>query len=524
MLLNCSIWALLPVLANAAGTYYNGMYQSPQNRYAQQPYAASRQGYQQQGYQQYGYQQNQQQRMGNQNYSQQGVSSYNRNQYANAGYTQNNANMNMQPNAQNNMMMNPQNAQSVGSGFKLGAGFSHQFANWKFNMKEAGSQLHYDNIAWNIFDVNAGFGFQAGNTTVDITGGFKYGVQSGDSTMVDDDISKGGFFITQWGTDSNSDGLIDTVLGEQIGHALSIGSSRDGSMMEFNAGIGLKNLMTIGKLKITPSVGWRYLKYELQTQDNYGMSLDTFNGEGGCVSVDGEVQCDTVLIFYDSAGNAYLAHRTDTNGSGKIDGNDEIEVPNGYEFVTAGNTYYYAQSGISHKYEVEWSGPYVALDMLYDINQDNYVNAYVELGFPSYTATGDQPYRFDWAHPKSVEDKADMGGAMHLGLGANWSTMISDNVGLTVGVTYDYYSVSDADASTYLNESYYTGMYNSLLSDWIAAGGDEASMLDPTTGNATAIAIKQLEEECPGWVCTSAGEIESFYKSLGVRVGLNAKF
>lgn len=162
--------------------------------------------------------------------------------------------------------------------------------------------------------------------------------------------------------------------------------------------------------------------------------------------------------------------------------------------------------------------------MLYDINQDNYVNAYVELGFPSYTATGDQPYRFDWAHPKSVEDKADMGGAMHLGLGANWSTMISDNVGLTVGVTYDYYSVSDADASTYLNESYYTGMYNSLLSDWIAAGGDEASMLDPTTGNATAIAIKQLEEECPGWVCTSAGEIESFYKSLGVRVGLNAKF
>ena len=116
-ILSCSIWAMLPVLANAAGTYYNGMYQSPQNRYAQQPYAASRQGYQQQGYQQ--------PRMGNQMYSQQGVSSYNRNQYANAGYTQNNANMNMQqpmqPNAQN--MKNPQVAQNPNSGFRLGAGY-----------------------------------------------------------------------------------------------------------------------------------------------------------------------------------------------------------------------------------------------------------------------------------------------------------------------------------------------------------------------------------------------------------------
>lgn len=522
MLLNCSVWAMMPVLANAAGTYYNGMYQSPQNRYAQQPYATSRQGYQQQSYQQ-----NQQQRMGTQNYSQQGVSSYNRNQYASAGYMQNNSNVNMQqpmqPNAQNMLGMQ----QGTDSGFRLGAGFAHQFANWKFNMKGAGSQLHYDNIAWNVLDVNAGFGFDAGKAVVDISGGFKYGMQSGDSTMVDDDISKGGYFITQWGTDSNGDGQIDQVLGDQVGHALSIGTSRDGKMMDLNAGIGLKNLMKIGNLKITPSVGWRYLKYELQTQDNYGMSLDTYTGEGGCITVDGEIQCDTVLIFYDSAGNKYLAHRTDnsTQGGSGINEYDEIPVPSGYDKVNAGSTYYYAQSGISHKYEVEWSGPYIGLDMLYDINQTNYVNAYVELGFPSYTATGDQPYRFDWAHPKSVEDKADMGAAMHLGLGANWSTMISDNIGLTIGMTYDYYSVSDADAYTYLNEGYYMGIYNSLLADWTGSGkGDEAAMLNPTTGNQTAIAIKQLEKECPGWVCSAAGEIESFYKSLGVRVGLNAKF
>ncbi len=527
VLLNCSLFAMLPVLANAAGTYYNGMYQSPQNRYAQQPYAAARQGYQQQGYQQQGYQQNQQQRMGMQNYSNQGVSAYNQNQYANAGYSTNNMNgrqPQMMQNAQNMMQGQPGMPEKK-SGFRLGAGFEHQFANWQFNMKEAGSKLHYDNIAWNVLGVNAGFEFDAGAMAIDIKGGFKYGMQSGESTMVDDDISNGGYFITQWGTDANGDGTIDSVLGDQIGHALSIGTSRDGTMMEFNAGIGLKDVFSIGRMKITPTVGWRYLKYELETQDNYGMSLDTYTGEGGCITVDGETQCDTVLIFYDSAGNKYLAHRTDTNTSGGIDVNDEIPVPGGYDKVNAGSTYYYAQPGISHKYEVEWSGPYVALDMLYDIDQNNYVNAYVELGFPSYTATGDQPYRFDWAHPKSVEDKTDMGGALHFGAGANWATALTDNVALSIGLTYDYYTVSDADASTYLNESYYTGIYNNILSNWVADGkGDEAAMLNPTTGDQTAIAIKQLEEECPGWVCSAPGEIESFYKSLGVRVGLNAKF
>ena len=36
--------------------------------------------------------------------------------------------------------------------------------------------------------------------------------------------------------------------------------------------------------------------------------------------------------------------------------------------------------------------------------------------------------------------------------------------------------------------------------------------------------IVALKDECPGWVCTSNGEIESFYKSMGIRVGINAKF
>ena len=504
-MLSCSIFALIPAVSNAAGTYYNGVYQSPQTRYAQQSYASSQQS---------------------RNYSQQGVSAYTRNQYANAGYTPVRAGQNVRAGQQSVPANQKRNttANNTAQGLSLGAGISKQTAMWQFEMNNADSILHYDNIDWNVFDVNMAYGFMAGNTPMRLTAGFKYGIQGTESTMIDDDITNGGYFITEWGEDTDDDGTADKVLGNQMGRALSIGTSKDGSMMDFNAALGLTNAFRWGNMKITPSVGWRYLKYSLETHNNHGLSIDTFDGAGGCVTLDGEVQCDPVLIFYDSAGNQYLATRSDTNSDGSIDLNDEIEVPSGYQYVNTGGTYYYGQSGISHKYDVEWSGPYLALDMLYDINQNNSVNAFVELGLPSYTATGDQPYRFDWQHPKSVEDTSGIGSAFHLGMGANWSTAISDSVMFSLGVTYDYYSVSGADAQTFLNGNYYMGIYNDLLGQWQESGYTESDMLNPKTGDPVALNIKQLEADCPGWICTDGGEIDSFYKSLGVRVGINAKF
>lgn len=482
---------MAPMCANAAGTYYTGGYQSPQTRYSQQSYSQRiNQGVQQ------------------------GVSAYNRNQYARAGYM---------PAQQQNVddkhskTKQEKNARSIEQGFVIGAGLSRQTAMWQFEMKNSGSILHYDNIDWNVFDLNALYNFKAGNVPMQVAAGFKYGMQAGESTMVDDDITNGGYFVTDWWEDDNGD---LKYLGDQIGHTLSIGTSKKGSMMEFNGGIGLKDFFKWGKLKVTPSVGWRYLKYELETHANHGISIDTYTGDGGCFTIEGsdEVQCDPILLFYDGQGVPMIVKRVDTNNSGDIDPEDAIPVPSA-DKLSVGNTYYYMQPGISHKYEVAWSGPYLALDMLYDINTNNSVNAYVELGLPSYTATGDQPYRFDWKHPKSVEDSTGIGGAFHFGAGANWSTALTDKVSLSVGVTYDYYSVGDADAQTYLNGDYYMGIYNTILED--VYFGDEQKMLEE---NTTAQSIVQLEEDCPGWVCKDSGEIESFYKSLGVRIGINAKF
>ena len=100
-------------------------------------------------------------------------------------------------------------------------------------------------------------------------------------------------------------------------------------------------------------------------------------------------------------------------------------------------------------------------------------------------------------------------------------TLISDSVSLSLGVTYDYYTISGADATTYLNSAYYLGIYDELLEQW---GGNEDAMLDPDSGDPIAINVKDTESRCPGWVCKTSGEIDSFYRSLGVRVGLSARF
>ena len=492
MLLNCSVFALMPIVANAAGTYYTGGYQSPQTRYNQTGYA--------------------QQRAKTNNYSQQGLSAYSRNQYA--GYSSVNRNMPYQQNKGTQRAV--QQVGGAENGFSLGAGVSRQTGMWQFEMKNSASVLHYDNIDWNVLDVNAGYVF-GNKTKVAVNAGFQYGMQAGESTMVDDDITNGGYQVAEY----KENGV---VIGQQIGNALSIGTSKDGSMIGFNAGIGIKDFFKLGKIKVTPSVGWRYLKYSLETHNNHGMSLDYYNGDGGCIVVPGsdEIQCDPAIVFYDGK-DLILLVRDDTNTNGEIDIDDLIPVPSA-GWLDMGSNYYYAQPQVSHQYDVEWSGPYLALDMLYDINQDNNVNAYVELGLPSYTATGDQPYRFDWQHPKSVEDSSGIGGAFHLGLGANWTTALTDSVALSIGLTYDYYTVSDADAKTYLNGTYYSDIYNALLADWVAAGKTEADMLDPDNGEPVALDIKKIEQDCPGWVCNASGEIKSFYKSLGLRVGINAKF
>jgi hypothetical protein len=91
--------------------------------------------------------------------------------------------------------------------------------------------------------------------------------------------------------------------------------------------------------------------------------------------------------------------------------------------------------------------------------------------------------------------------------------------------------MSGGEANTYLNSGYYMGIYNEILANYVAAGLTEYDMLNGYTDgsetygpNPTAVHIKELQSDCPGWVCKVDNEIESVYKSLGIRVGIQAKF
>ena len=122
-----------------------------------------------------------------------------------------------------------------------------------------------------------------------------------------------------------------------------------------------------------------------------------------------------------------------------------------------------------------------------------------------------------------------MFGAFHFGAGANWTTAITDSVALSIGLTYDYYTVSGADAKTYLNMNYYDDLYNERLEVWKEKYPTDTEdymlgLMEGVKGDATAMNIEYLRETCPGGVCSMDSEIESFYKSLGIRVGINARF
>lgn len=526
-LCKCSLFVLIPVAANAAGTYYTGGYQSPQTRYNSSAFSnntAAR--------------------------STAGVSSYNQARYNSAGYNtsynssysnryaQNSRTANQSRSQQYSQMQPGAQSGGVDKGFYIDAGLAYKMGTWQFDMNSAGSKLHYDNLSWGVFDIQAGYTFSVGNTKMVFDAGFEYGMQLGESTMIDDDITNGGFMYAEWPDDT-----IAGVNYAEYLHSLSIGTTKDGDMLGLRAGIGLKDFFTWGRVKVTPSIGWRHLNYKLETTNNYGSTIATVEGNDGCVSVDGMTQCWPAIAFFHVVNpgtqDAYAQYSFGKFQYIDMDGDeyaDVIGIPlnvSGEQYVDVPESLYFHQSDVSHSYDVTWTGPYLAMDMLYDINVHNSVTARVELGLPMYKATADQPYRTEWQHPKSIEDTGDFGSAIHFGLGANWRTALTDKVSLSLGVTYDYYNVSNATADTYLNPEYYQAVYNSILSAYIEEFGQDNAenyMLNGFKGDDgklyapdyEAVYINDVRNN--GWKDTMKDEINSFFQSLGVRVGLNIRF
>ncbi len=425
VLCGMSVMSLFPAIAGAVGTYYNGnLYQNPQQRY-------SRGGY----YNSYGYgsRGNVEKQLGTQKF----------------------AKKNAQP-------------APVKQGFILDAGLIHEMAYWDFGMNNAGSHLHYDDLAWNVLDVKGVYYF-GDDTKMQVKAGFRYGKQFGDSPMIDDDVSNPYWRIEPYNVESGGVTYSEYVVSGAP--AISAGTSKDGSQMGFNVAFGLTDFFAFGKVKMTPSVGYRYFKHKLQTQNNKGLSVEVLDSDSfqNCITENGEKQCSPYVGFVNSGRVEYLAALEPvTDSVGDIIGY-VVKLPtNGGNPVVLdlGETYYYEQPGTSHIYETEWTGPYLALDMEYQINNDNFITGGIELGLPVYKSKGDQPYRFDWQHPTSVKDDGGFGDAYHFGANANWLTAITNSTYLSLGITYDYYRVSGATTNTYLNaDAYANYLYYGIIEE-----------------------------------------------------------
>ncbi len=482
ILFGSAIMSLMPFVAGAAGTYYNGnLYQNPQSKYT-----TNSGGF----YNTYG---------------------------AGRGYGQNMQGVGVTKTTIQTTKKSTKTTKTTSSkkqGFQLGVDLNHEFADWDVQMNTAGSNLHYDNLRWNVISGDASYYF-GDSFPMQIKIGGRYGLQFGDSSMVDDDITAGNMWTTQ---DMIVGGNTEQVL---IGTpALSVGTSKGGKQYGFNASFGVTDLFDTGRVKMTPSIGYRYFKHILETKSNYGLMVQVLNSNSfvNCVEVqNGEIQCSPYIGFANSSNQilsyAGLTAVVDSDGNvlGYIVENDTSAA-----LLDVGETYYYEQSGTSHKYETVWAGPYIALDMEYAINDNNIVNAGVEFGLPTYESKGDQPYRFDWEHPTSVEDKGDFGDAYHLGFNAMWSTSISDSMMLSLGMTYDYYHVGDATATTYFNKD-----YNQALLTVYETNYDNGVTL---TDNEYETMLYLQDLKSKGWKLKSDKEIESVYKSMGIRLGLTARF
>jgi len=501
-----SIFSLLlafGVCAASAQTFYTGQNQNPQFRYSPtgpSPMSAQAQGNQWQHMNPWQTQQARQQQWG-QPQGQRQQTQQQQWQSASAG----GFGATGQPGQQRmTTMQQPRSTPPASDeGLRLFGGISHQSAAWHFDMNRAGSILQFDNLAWTVLDLGGNYTFDAGDMKLRVEAGVKFGMQSGDGTMLDDDITNGGGWLIDLVTPGT-----DQVVGAAIARAVSIGRSTGGSMFDYNVGIGLTDKFQLGNARITPGVGWRNTSYHLKTNRNNGLVMTVAEGQLTTCwrdpQISDEIQCTPFILI---------------NNGTSLELIQDLELISGGE-VIIGNNYFFSQPGTSHDYKVEWAGPYLAVGVEYDINQFNSVDARFELGLPGYKATGDQPYRSDWMHPKSVEDTADIGAAMHIGFGANWNTTLSDNIMFSLGMTYDYFSVSNARARTFLNGAYWDArLLNNI--NTIYGGDPAAAAADP---NSLANEIWDLYDACPNWICTFDNEVNSFYKSIGIRVGLSARF
>ncbi|MCL2629449.1 MAG: hypothetical protein FWD33_02040 [Alphaproteobacteria bacterium] len=374
----------------------------------------------------------------------------------------------------------------------------YEGAAFGFNMRQAHSELNFNDITWMKFGATGTYAFNVSGTNLEFKAGVELGVQNDGGKMTDDDMYKGGIYIGH-AVFLNNGNVFQLPNGDFAEFPMTelmfgVGDQGNGSSMGFFASIGLGDGFRLGNsISLKPSVGYRFERQRFVGRDMLATSVQALvaatqtdwdnllyvaeqcAGNPGCTIAIPYLDENNDLQFYFAGYVHGLRGIYNTNG-------DLVDVVP--DLLTLSDAH--ELNGITHDYRVSWFGPFIAADLNFEHGRSSF-NLRGEIGFPGYSAEADQPFRTDLAHPVSFRDRASMFSGMHYGLNMKYSHGVTDNMSLNIGWNWNYYTIRGADATTYYDPGSYA-----------------YQLFGPSQ--------------------TLKNEINARYKTSGVRGGLSVKF
>ena len=108
-----------------------------------------------------------------------------------------------------------------------------------------------------------------------------------------------------------------------------------------------------------------------------------------------------------------------------------------------GSSTIHTREGITHKYFVDWSGPFISVKLNKNISEKETLFLYAEAFKPFYKVNGDWPQRTDWAHNPSFIDSGGSGYGILFDLVYNYK--FKENIIFVAGLNYEYLQNRNAD-------------------------------------------------------------------------------
>jgi hypothetical protein len=267
-------------------------------------------------------------------------------------------------------------------------------------------------------------------------------------------------------------------------HVFSLGRG-SADLSTYSIALGLRNIYRLAGFDLTPFVGYKKRHQGFKMGEHYRPSpfflekACVDDGNKGCLPIDLNAAGINQIYVYAVGADGRPDNSIDVSGYMTIPG-DQLYygmqiaggdfcwyAPDNQEVCLKASTSYdgypdnlinafYGASqadylkGTTHIYPVDWTGPFVAANLERMLSPKETFNIYAELFFPTYRAEGTWPGREELQQYPSFVDTG--GSSLGIQLDMKYKYKIYQNVDLSLGGSFEYYQVKDADTTTYFVE------------------------------------------------------------------------